>query len=163
MESWVTHAQNHQTGRVSSVATRFDVAMRGALGIGSNLDELSDAELAEYASYIAFYKRIRHTVQGGCLYRLQRLEEYQASVVEYVLPDASEAVYSVVTRDYQVGRTRPAAPLKALDGQARYEATDRDGNKVLQASGFDLMTFGIPGSASGRPGDSRTLHLRRLA
>jgi alpha-galactosidase len=161
MESWVTHAANHQTHRVSTLGTRFDVAMRGALGIGSNLNELSEAELAEYAAYIAFYKRIRHIVQGGRLFRLQRLEEYQASVVEYVLSDASEAVYSVVTRDYQIGWTRPPAPLRGLDATAQYVAFDRDQQPVLQATGFDLMTFGIPLTSFGRPGDSKTLHLRR--
>ncbi len=162
MESWVTHERNHQTYRVSTAATRFDVAMRGALGIGSSLNQLSEEELREYAAYIAFYKRLRHIVQGGRLYRLQRLEKYQASVIEYVLPDASEAVYSVVTRDYQIGWTRPPAPLKGLDPRGIYVAFDRDNQPLLQATGFDLMTFGIPMTSFGRPGDSRTLHLRGM-
>ena len=52
---------------MTSLSLRFDVAMRGGLGIGSSLNELDEAELAEYARYIAFYKRIRHVIQGCAL------------------------------------------------------------------------------------------------
>ena len=83
MEAWVTDVPNHQTGRISPLSLRFDVAMRGALGIGANLNRLSQAELDECARYIAFYKRIRPVVQQGDLYRLQRLEECGASVMQY--------------------------------------------------------------------------------
>ena len=70
----MTHERNHQTGRRLDLSTRFDVAMRGVLGIGSDLNALDDAELAEYAKWIAFYKRIRNAVQNGVCHRLQRLE-----------------------------------------------------------------------------------------
>ncbi|MGH7292539.1 MAG: glycoside hydrolase family 36 protein, partial [Myxococcota bacterium] len=86
MACWVTHERNHQTGRRLELSTRFDVAMRGVLGIGSDLSALDDAELAEYAKWIAFYKRIRPVVQNGVCHRLQRLEEHGTSIVEYVLP-----------------------------------------------------------------------------
>jgi len=162
MEAWVTHATNLQTGRVSSLGLRFDVSMRGGLGIGSNLNELDDAEMAEYASYIAFYKRIRHVVQGGRLYRLQRLEEWGASVIEYVLADGREAVYSAAVLDYQQGWVRPPSPLRGLDPAALYTVSDRHGAEVHRARGFDLMTVGIPGDAGGNPGYSRTLHLKRV-
>jgi alpha-galactosidase len=162
MEAWVTHATNLQTGRVSSLSLRFDVAMRGSLGIGASLNELDDAELADYASYIAFYKRIRHVVQNGRLYRLQRVEEHGTSVIEYVAADGREAVCSVAVLDYQQGWVRPPAPLRDLDPAALYAVTDRHGAEVYRASGFELMTVGIPGDASGGPGYSRTLHLRQV-
>ena len=57
MESWVTHTHNHQTGRELPLSTRFDVAMRGALGIGASLNKLDDSVLADYASYIAIYDK----------------------------------------------------------------------------------------------------------
>ncbi len=162
MEAWVTHRHNHQTGRILPLSLRFDVAMRGGLGIGANLNELEDAELAEYASYIAFYKRFRHVVQGGKLHRLQRLEEWGASVIEYVTADGREAVYSVVVFDHQLGWVRPPAPLRGLNSDATYTATDRHGAEVYRATGFDLMTVGIPGDASGGPSYSRTLHLKQV-
>jgi len=162
MESWVTHAHNHQTGRELPLGTRFDVAMRGALGIGASLNKLTEAELADYAGYIAFYKRIRPIVQDGQLYRLQRLEEFGASVIAYVLPDGSEAVYSVAVRDHHHSWFRPAPPLRGLYASSTYSALDWTGAEVLRATGFDLMTLGIPGDESQGAAYSRTLHLKRV-
>ena len=162
MEAWVTHAHNHQTGRISPLSLRFEVAMRGALGIGSSLNELDEAELAEYAAYIAFYKRIRPVVQNGDLYRLQRLEEYGASIVQYVLPDGREAVYSVAVQTYQQGWFRPAAPLKGLHPAATYVALDRHHTELHRVSGYELMTLGWPGQTGGQPGYCCTLHLKKL-
>jgi alpha-galactosidase len=162
MEAWVTHEHNHITQRVAPLNLRFDVAMRGALGIGSSLNELDDAELAEYASYIKFYKRIRHVIQEGTLYRLQRLEEFGASIIQYVMPNGQEAVFSLTVRDYQVGSFRPAAPLKGLCAWATYIVVDRHNSEVHRASGYELMTLGIPGETHGYPGYSRTLYLKQL-
>jgi len=161
MEAWVTHAHNHQTGRISPLSIRFDVAMRGALGLGSSLNELDDAELAEYASYIAFYKRIRPVVQNGDLYRLQRLEEFGASVLQYVLPDGSEAVYSIAVREHQFHWFRPPTPLRGLHPTAIYGVYDRHDQEIYQASGYELMTLGLPGDAGEGLNYSRTLHLKQ--
>lgn len=162
MEAWVTHTRNHQTGRVIPLSFRFDVAMRGALGIGSSLNELDEAELAEYARYIAFYKRIRPVVQTGRLYRLQRLEEFGASVVEYVSADGEEAVYSAAVQEYQIGWVRPPAPLRGLDPGSRYMVFDQDEQEVHCASGYQLMAVGIPGDAGQPLGHSRTLHVKKV-
>jgi alpha-galactosidase len=136
--------------------------MRGALGIGSSLNELNEVELAEYASYIAFYKRIRHVIQEGILFRLERLEEFQASVIEYVLPDTSEAVYSEVIRDYPVASFRPNALLKNLISGAVYAVTDRHEHEVHRVSGYELMTLGLPQENHQFVGYSRTLSLRAI-
>lgn len=162
MEAWVTHRHNHQTGRINPLSLRFDVAMRGALGIGANLNELDETELADYAGYISFYKRIRPVIQEGLLYRLERLEAFGASVIEYVLPDGSEAVYSVAVRDYQLGTVRPAAPLKQLNSNAIYSVLDRHDTEVHRLSGYELMTLGIPKETRGHTGYSKTLHLKQV-
>ncbi len=162
MEAWVTHEHSHITQRITSLSLRFDVAMRGALGIGSSLNELSEAELAEYASYIAFYKHIRHVIQNGLLYRLERLEEFQASVVEYVQSDGRAAVYSEVIRDHQIGSFRPSALLKGLIPNAIYTVTDRHGVEVQRASGYELMTLGLPRDLTEHVGYSRTLYLQAV-
>ena len=163
MEAWVTHETNHQTGRVLALSTRFDVAMRGALGIGSNLNELEEAVLKDYARYIAFYKKIRHVVQEGDLYRLWRLEEFGATAVLYVLPDGSEAVYSVAVKDHVIGYYRPPALLRGLVAEAVYAVTDLDAYEVARLTGYELMAQGIPGDTFGTTGLSRTLHVRRVA
>lgn len=159
MEAWVTHEKNHQTGRVLDLSTRFDVAMRGVLGIGSDLNALGDEELREYASYIAFYKRFRHVVQTGDLYRLETLAEQGASTWLFVLPDQSEAVYSVAVHDHLIGRHRPPARLCGLNPQATYAIFDRHERAIAHLSGTDLMAQGIPGDTYGPAGYSRTLYL----
>jgi alpha-galactosidase len=158
MEAWVTHEQNQQTARVAALSTRFDVAMRGVLGIGADLNGLDEAELAEYARYVAFYKRFRHVVQEGDLYRLSRLEEDGASALLYVLGNGREAVYSVAVRDHLLGHYRAPALLRGLDAEAVYVLYDRDGENG-RLSGAELMTQGIPGDTYGTAGYSRTLYL----
>lgn len=162
MEAWVTDVPNHYTQRISPLDMRFDVAHRGALGIGSNLNKLDETELAEYAAHIAFYKRIRHVVQEGDLYRLARKEEFGASVVEYVLPDQSEAVYSVAVGQNLFGSYRPAPPLRGLNPGAVYRLLDRHNTEVHRATGYELMTLGIPGDAKQNAGYSRTLHIKQV-
>jgi hypothetical protein len=89
------------------------------------------------------------------------VEEWGASVIEYVSLDRREAVYSVAVLDYQQGWVRPPSPLRRLDPAATYTVTDRHGDEVYRATGFELMVTGIPGDASGGPGYSRTLHLKQ--
>ncbi len=130
------------------------------LGIGSNLNELGEAELKEYARYIAFYKKIRHVVQDGDLYRLWRLEEFGATAVLYVLPGGSEAVYSVAVKDHVIGHYRPPALLKGLVAEAVYSVTDVNAYEVARLTGFELMAQGIPGDTFGTTGMSRTLYIK---
>lgn len=162
MEAWVTHEHNHITQRVTPLALRFDVAMRGVLGIGASLNELSEAELQQYASYVTFYKQIRPVIQGGILYRLQRVEEWGASIVQYVLPDGSQAVYSLVIHQHQVGSYRPNPPLRGLQLKANYTVTDRRGHEIHRATGYELMTLGLPRELGEFGGYSRTLHIRAV-
>ena len=162
MEAWVTHARNHQTGRISPLSLRFDVAMRGALGIGASLNELDETELTEYASYIAFYKRIRHIIQEGDLYRLQRLEEYGTSIIQYILPNGQEAAYSIAVQEHQLGWFRPPAPLKGLDPATAYVVLDRHDAEIHRASGYELMAQGIPGETGQGVGYSRTLYVKQI-
>jgi alpha-galactosidase len=165
MCAWVTHERNHQTGRRLELSTRFDVAMRGALGIGSDLNALDDAELAEYAKWIGFYKRIRNVVQNGVCHRLQRLEQAGTSIVEYVLPDASEAVVSTVAVERRIAELVPPSRLRGLDPDALYAAFDRDEREYVRARGAELEALGLdPNLGTGRygPGYSRTLWLRRI-
>jgi len=166
MGCWVTHERNHQTQRRLPLALRFHVAMRGALGIGANLAELDAAELDDYGRWIAFYKRIRHIVQRGDCYRLQRLEESGTSIVEYVLADGSEAVVSSVAVERKVAQVVAPARLHGLVAQALYVAVDRDGSEYARASGAELMSLGFdPNLGIGwyGPGYAATLHLRRIA
>jgi alpha-galactosidase len=142
MECWVTHEVNHQTRRQAPLSMRFDVAMRGVLGIGSSLNELSECELAEYAKRISFYKTIRPIVHTGDLYRLR--VEGGLSIWQIASHEAS--VVSIVSTKHLLG-VRVAAPrLKALVSSADYSITDENRQELARISGFQLMTLGIPDS-----------------
>lgn len=142
MEAWVTHATNHQTGRSASLDLRFDVAMRGALGIGSALNELSPEELEAYRRRIAFYKRIRPVVQEGDLYRLKQTPGF--SIWLTVLTDASRAVYSSVVLQHPLGLHPAPMRLQGLEPSAIYALTDAEGADLGCFSGFQLLTLGLP-------------------
>lgn len=162
MACWVTHERNHQTQRRLPLDLRFHVAMRGALGIGSNLAELSDDELADYGRWIAFYKSIRPVVQLGECHRLQRLAEHGTSIVQYVTPDGTQAVVSCVAIERRVAQLVPPARLRGLRPEAVYVARDRDGNVHSRARGVELMSLGFePNLGIGwyGPGYAATLHL----
>ncbi len=143
MECWVSEYDNPQTGRKWPLSMRFDVAMRGNLGIASNLNKLSGEELAEHSLYIRFYKTIRPVVQLGDLYRLFRVEENGASVVEYALPDRSEAVVSVARAWMPLSRYLPPCPLRGLDDAAEYAIFNHCGDEIDRRSGFELVTRGM--------------------
>lgn len=166
MGCWVTHERNHQTQRRLPPALRFHVAMRGALGIGSDLGELDEAELDEYARWIAFYKRIRPIVQHGDLYRLQRLERGGTSIIAYVARDGREAVVSTVAVERRIAQVVAPARMRGLIPDGLYVARDRDGVEYARATGAELMSLGLdPNLGVGwyGPGYAATLHLELVA
>jgi alpha-galactosidase len=166
MECWVTHEKNHQTGRITSLDLRFNVAMRGALGIGASLDQLSEPELAEYRRKIAFYKRIRPVVQEGDLYRLATAAHGGVSTWLFVTPDRSAAVYSTVVLEHPLGIYRAPAVLCGLEPERVYLVIDEHEHELGRYKGFQLMSFGLPGdTASGGMGcaiHSRTVLLKEI-
>lgn len=165
MESWVTHDTNHQTGMSHSLDLRFDAAMRGALGIGSAINQLSPGDLEIYRNKIAFYKKIRPVVQGGDLYRLQTASESGCSIWLTVLPDASRAVYSAIVLAQLQGIYLAPQRLRALDAAASYAVIDEQGRELGRYPGWQLMSLGLPGdsgySGLGCATRSRTLLLEK--
>ncbi len=146
MESWVTHEHNHQTGRVLPLEVRFDTAMRGVLGIGTNLDRLSAEELDTYRRNIAFYRKIRPIIEQGRLHRLAWVQDHGASAWQMVLPDGSQSVYSLVVVHSLLGHQVPCHPLRGLVPEATYRITDASERELLRLSGAQLMTLGLPGN-----------------
>ncbi len=164
MESWVTHEHNLHH---ASLDLRFDVAMRGALGIGTKIDQLSAEERVHYKRKITFYKKIRPVVQNGNLYRLAMVQDGGASVWQSVTPDGSQCVYSVVVIHQLQGHHLPTYRLKALQPGAIYRITDETGAELARYSGSQLMGLGIHGDSrfggAGCAVRSRTLLLERVS
>jgi alpha-galactosidase len=67
MSCWVTDSPNDDPYEKFPISYRFHVSFMGALGIGSNLNNLTAKEQAEYSGWIKLYKNIRHIMQNGDL------------------------------------------------------------------------------------------------
>ncbi|MGX2945956.1 alpha-galactosidase [Enterococcus alishanensis] len=88
----VSAVPNHQTGRVTSLKTRGDVAMSGVLGYELDLTMLSEAEKDEITQQIKVYQDLRPLVQYGNFIRLISPFEGNTTAWLFVAEDQSEAL-----------------------------------------------------------------------
>ena len=65
----VSSVPNHQTLRITPLATRFNIAAFGILGYECNLSDMGKEELAEIKAQIELYKRWRSVFFSGTFYR----------------------------------------------------------------------------------------------
>jgi len=119
MMCWVTDWAGKDT---YPLQYRFHAAMMGSLGIGSDLSKYTEEELEETKKWIAFYKRIRETVQNGSLYRLISPREKPFTVNQYISNDKNEVVLFCLKNPeplsmFKVLKVR----LKGLDEHMVYE------------------------------------------
>ncbi|MGW0844697.1 alpha-galactosidase [Streptomyces sp. NPDC002787] len=122
MAAWVTDSPNNQlNGRVSSLRFRFVSAMAGVLGVGGDLTEWTEEELAEARDWVELYKEIRPVVQRGDLYRL-RPPTGGLSAVQYVHGDEVVVLAWLQAQHYG----EPLAPLRlrGLDPAGTYECRE---------------------------------------
>jgi alpha-galactosidase len=145
MSAWVTDAPN-LNGRSTPLKFRFLVAMQGALGIGANLNRWSDDDFSLATKMVAYYKRIRVTVQEGDLYRLFSPREGNLTANEYVSADGRQAVLFAFLHSQQFLRPAPTILLRGLEEAARYRLTtvdDKLAEKSETMTGSYLMHRGL--------------------
>ncbi|MEV6543882.1 alpha-galactosidase [Streptomyces sp. NPDC051665] len=122
MAAWVTDSPNTQlNNRVSSLRFRFVSAMAGVLGVGGDLSEWTEEELAEARRWVDLYKEIRPLVQHGDLHRL-RPPSGGLSAVQYVRGD--ETVVLALLQAQHYGEPLPALRLRGLDPTVSYECLE---------------------------------------
>lgn len=138
MGAHISAVPNHQTGRMTSLAFRRDVAMCGIFGLELDLTALSVTEKQEIAAAIAFYKTNRQLLQYGTFYRLVSPFEQKDAAVMVINQEKSEAIAY-----YYRGLIIPSEPLHilkftALDPDRLYEV-----NGQQQLYGDELMQVGL--------------------
>jgi alpha-galactosidase len=108
--SHIASGTSHTTGRTHDLNFRAATAVFGHLGIEWDLRRASEAELAELAEWIRFYKEHRDLLLRGDLVRLDQPDEclFASGVVA---PDRSRAIYSFAA---------VATPDTALLGRLRF-------------------------------------------
>ena len=144
MIAWVTDAPDWLHERATPLKFRFEVAMSGALALGADLNKFTDEDNALATKMIAFYKRIRATVQNGKLYRLRPLDS-DFSAIEYASEDAHEVVLFAYLHSQRFGRNVLPLYLQGLNPAAIYrvETTDDALKGVETTSGVDLLHRGL--------------------
>ncbi len=138
--SHVSAVPNHQTGRVTDIATRGVTAMTGAFGYELDLGKLGEDEREKIKQQIASYHRLAPLIQQGDYYRISNPyeEEYGAWMV--VDQDKSSALLSVVLLNIHGNMPVIYVRLDGLDEEREYR--DADTGKVY--SGAALMEAGMP-------------------
>jgi alpha-galactosidase len=146
MMAWVTDVPSGIDHRVVPLKFRFMVAMSGSLALGANLNKYSPDDMQASARFVAFYKRIRPTVQRGALYRLIAPEGSETSATEYVSTDGRQAVLFGFLHSEQFGTPFPTVFLRGLAEDAVYKVEAIDPGQVREVgtvSGAYLMHHGL--------------------
>jgi alpha-galactosidase len=141
MSSWVTDDAGMRDRSAVSFEFRFVVAMAGVLGIGSNLLDWTDEQLARAAELLELYKSIRHVIHRGRSIRHGSPDDPTYSI-EYVTADASDPVCVLVydrDRDRISDRERVRVRPTQLDDARRYRL--RGSN--IEVSAAEARSVGV--------------------
>lgn len=140
MRAWYTQDEgmNH---RLVPMDFSMHVAMTGALGIGIDLNRISEKEEKDLAGYIREYKQIRDTVQLGDLYRLSSFRNSPVQALEYVSRDRKDAVLFAFCLHERYGEELHTVRLSGLDPDKPY-AFEIDGKRIAKTGEY-LMKRGI--------------------
>lgn len=132
--SHVSGCPNHQTLRMTSLDTRFNVAAFGLLGYECNLADMSGKDLQKIKEQITLYKQYRKTLQYGTYYRLRNGEEgsYQWMVVS---PERDCGLGIFLQTQVQANYISGSFQTRGLDSHKKYHFTN-----IPQV--FDLREFG---------------------
>ena len=123
--SHVSAVPNHQTGAVSPLKFRFDIACSGRLGMELQPRSLKPEERALAMECIDSYKRYRDIVFNGDMYRLASPYDGPYSALIYVSEDKNRAVAFLYCTDY-INRNMGGKVfrLKGLDPGKKYKVTE---------------------------------------
>ena len=127
MASHVSAVPNHQTGNVTPLKMRFDIAAAGRLGMELQPKNLSPQERAFADRCITSYKSFRDVVFNGDLYRLSSPLDSDYYAFMYVSEDKSRAVVFEYCLRYQ-NRATGAHTLKlaGLDPSRSYKVVEQN-------------------------------------
>ena len=130
MASHVSAVPNHQTGNVTPLKFRFDMACSGRLGMELQPRNLSEGERALADRCIRSYRQYRDLVFTGDVYRLASPYDGDYYALMYVSQDQRRAVVFAYCLKYQ-NRAVGAHPfrLDGLDPARKYRVTELNVNR----------------------------------
>ena len=139
MGSHVSAVPNHQTGRITPLEARANVAMSGCFGFELDLNRLPDGEIEQVKAVIARVKSLRETLLYGDFHRLLSPFEGHDTAWITVSKDKREAVL-MLTRDLaQPDTDAPMLRLRGLDPALAYTVAETGETY----GGGELMSAGL--------------------
>ena len=127
MASHVSAVPNHQTGNVTPLKFRFDMACAGRLGMELQPRNLSEQERALADRCIRSYKQYRDLVFTGDVYRLASPYEGSYYALMYVSEDKSRAVVFTYCLRYESRNVGGKLfRLQGLDSTRRYKVVEQN-------------------------------------
>ncbi len=124
--SHVSAVPNHQTGNITPLKFRFDMAMSGRFGMELQPKDLTEKDRVFAKTAIQNYKGIRDIIMEGDLYRIMSPYEGKGLyAIMYVSKDKKRAVVFDYCFEYQ-GRTRNSQLLRlhGLSPEKQYRITE---------------------------------------
>lgn len=140
----VTAVPNHQTGRVTSLKTRADIACTGVFGYELDVTKATREELEQIKKQTAFAKDIQALVHNGELHRLRSPFETNECIIEVVSREKDHVLLVACRVLSVIGRHKyyePKVKLRGLDEDADYidAAADRVyGGSLLMHRGLTI-------------------------
>ena len=139
MGSHVSAVPNHQTGRITPIATRGNVAMSGCFGYELDLNTLTPEELNEVRGQIKRVKEVRTTLLYGDFHRL--LSPYEGNDTAWITvsKDKKEAIFMYTRAMAKAAENPPMVRLRGLDASKIYTIAETGESYT----GAELMHLGL--------------------
>lgn len=137
--SHVSAVPNHQTGRVTPLASRAVTAMAGSFGYELDLNTLTGEEKQSVAEQIKRFKKYRSLIHDGTYYRVSDPLRDNYAVWEFVSEDKSEVLVQGMIFQTEPNALQYVVRLRGLLPESSYRLEENGG----VYSGSALMNGGI--------------------
>lgn len=139
MGAHVSSVPNHQTGRVTSLSTRFHVSMFGAFGYELDATSFTADEKEEVKRQIAFFKEHRKLLQFGTFFRLSSPFESDDTAWMVVSKDKRKAIVAFYRKQAVPNPSFVKIELAGLKSDLRYKIQHEE----TIFHGDELMNIGL--------------------
>ena len=139
MGAHVSAVPSHQTGRVTHLQSRADVAAGGTFGYELDVTKLPESEQEEIRQQLKRVKTVRDTLMYGDEYRLRSPYDTNYTAWMLVSADKREAVVTCVKMSAESNVLLDALKLRGLDPNATYRV-EETGERF---GGDELMNLGL--------------------
>ncbi len=151
----VSACPNHQTGRMTPLETRGNVALAGTFGYEMDLATLNEAEREIVRRQLDDFHRFHPIIANGDLYRLtDPFGNCDYTAWEFVSKDGSEALLFYVVAHHYAHEEPRLFRLRGLQPERRYRVVESG----LVLYGDTLMNAGLP--MPEVPGDGASWHFQ---